>query len=103
MDSPVKDLARIGALLTQARERLAVGSAAEAEASVLEAAALDPRNAQVLDLLAEIHAQAGQPDRARREREQAKQLRREAWQRQVEAEARGHHELLGEPIRHELP
>jgi Tfp pilus assembly protein PilF len=103
MDAPVKDLERIRVLLQGARERLEAGVYAEAEHQAREALQLDPYSPRPADLLAEIARAAGHPEMAQRHAALAKHLREEAWKRDVEAEARGHHDLMGEPTRHELP
>jgi two-component SAPR family response regulator len=103
MDAPLKDLDRIKALLQAAREALQAGRHAEAVQCAREALGLDALNPRPAELLAEIHRAAGQPELAARDAALAKYLREQAWQRQVEAEARGHHDLIGEASRHELP
>jgi len=103
MDAPLKDLERIRALLQSAVAALQAGRHAEAMLSAREAQELDPLNPRPPELLAEIHRAAGKPELAAREADLAKYLRKQAWEREVEAEARGHHDLIGGASRHELP
>ena len=103
MDAPLKDLDRIKVLLQAAQEALQAGRHTEAAQSAREALELDPLNPRPAELLAEIHRAAGKPELAAQDADLAKYLREQAWKRQVEAEARGHHDLIGEASRHELP
>lgn len=103
MESPVKDLERVQALLAQAREHLQAGRLDEAERAALEAQELDPNNPKVPELRAAVSRALGHAELAARHEAQAKHLRDLAWKRAVEAEARGHHDLLGQAARHELP
>jgi Tfp pilus assembly protein PilF len=101
MDAPVKELERLQALQKQAHERLEAGQLDEALASVEEALAIEAKNLRSLALKADVLERKGQAEEAGRLRLIAKQLKREAWERQVEAELRGKHDLMGEAIRHE--
>jgi len=101
MDAPIKELERMQELLGLGRERLEAGHLPEALAAVEEALALEPGNLRSLTLKAEVLERMEQPAEAAALRERIRLLRREAWQREVEAEARGRHDLLGEAIRHE--
>ena len=103
MPAPSKDVERIQALLQAARDHLHERRFPHAEAAAQEALALDPHSPKPAELLAEIARAAGQPEQAERHAALAKHLRDEAWKRAVEAEARGHHDLLGEASRNELP
>ena len=100
MDTPTLDLERITTLLRQAREALGDGRLADAEAAAHQAAALDPKNPRAEDILSEVYRARGEEESARRHDDAAKRLRQEAWQREVEAEARGQHEWMGEAVRH---
>lgn len=101
MDAPTQELAQIRALLKQARAALLDGQPQAALDAAQQVPALDPNNSAARSLMAEACEALGRPEDAQRFRAQEKALKREAWQRQVEAEARGEHELLGEAIRHE--
>ncbi len=103
MDAPLKDLERIRALLLVAREALQAGRHGEAVQAAREAQGLDPHDPHAPELLAEIHRAEGKPELAAREADLAKYLRQQAWQHEVEAEARGHNDLIGGASRHELP
>ena len=101
MDAPVKELGRVEELLTQGRTLLEAGRFAEAIAAADEALGIEPTYLRILTLKADASERLGDQDTAERLRMQVRQIRREAWQRQVEAEIRGHHDMMGEAIRHE--
>lgn len=101
MDAPVKELQQMTQLQTQARKMLDAGRAAEALTAADAALALEPKNLRSLTLKAEALERLGETAPAEQLRLLIKQLKREAWQREVEAEIRGHHDLMGEAIRHE--
>jgi Flp pilus assembly protein TadD len=101
METPGKVVERIAALLEQAREHLGAGRLDPAKAAAREAAGLDRCDARPEELLAEIMRASGDSAAADRHDAAAKNLRLEAWQREVEAEARGHHEWMGTVPRHE--
>ena len=103
MAAPSKDVERIQALLQAARDHLHERRFSHAEAAAQEAHTLDPNSAKPVELLAEVARAAGQTEQAERHAALAKHLRDEAWKRDVEAEARGHHDLLGKASRNELP
>lgn len=101
MDAPISELKQIKELQEQARNGLTSGSLQEALTAVDEALAVEAQNTRSLDLKADILEKMGQDGEAESLRQRVKQLKREAWQRKVEAEARGKHEVMGEAIRHE--
>ncbi|HKI99646.1 MAG TPA: hypothetical protein VKB51_14320 [bacterium] len=101
MDAPVKDLERIEALQQEGRQRLDAGQPAEALRAVEQALVLEPKNLRSLTLKADVLESLHKDDAAQQMRALVKQIKREQWQREVEAEVRGHHELMGEAIRHE--
>lgn len=101
MDAPVRELHRMDELHRQGRELLATGRPQEAAAAAEEALALESDNVRSLTLQADAWEALGQREDAEALRLRIRLLRREAWQREVEAEIRGHHDLLGEAIRHE--
>ncbi len=101
MDAPISELKRIKELQEQARNELTSGSFKEALAAVDEALAVEAQNTRSLDLKADILEKLGQDGEADALRQRVKQLKREAWQRKVEAEARGGHEVMGGATRHE--
>ena len=103
MKAPIKDLETVKRLLEEAREKMAAEAWEEAEKAAREALALDEHHAPAYDLMGEIFEAREMGEEAEQWREKAKLVRRQAWQRQVEAEARGHHEMLGAPGRHEIP
>jgi Tfp pilus assembly protein PilF len=92
------------------RERISAAEACiekqdwEAARQALEAAiAIDALQPKPFDLMAGVLAKQQRGDEAEQFRARAKVLRQEQWQRQVEAEIRGQHELIGGPARHEIP
>lgn len=101
MKAPVKELQQMQQLQQQARQHLEAGHAAEALGAVQAALALEETNLRSLTLKVEALEALGRTDEAGKLRTLVRQLRREAWQRDVEAEIRGHHDLMGEAIRHE--
>lgn len=101
MDAPVKELERIEALQRQARELLDAGRLDEALAATEAALQLEAQNLRSLALKADVLEHMGKVEQGHQLRTLIKHLKREAWQREVEAEIRGHHDLMGEAIRHE--
>ncbi len=101
MESAVSDLKRIEALLQQARASLAADDSGAALTATEQALAIDPRHLRTLALRVKALERAGQSKEARLLSAHLKQLKREAWQREVEAELRGKHDVLGKAIRHE--
>lgn len=99
MDAPVKELERLRALQAATRERQEAGDLDDALAAVEEALALEPSNTTSLTLKAGLLEEMGETEAADTLRRQVKQLKRELWQRQVEAEARGQHEIMGKATR----
>ncbi len=103
MDVPIKELKAIEQWLEAGRQDIAGGRWEKAEAAIREALALDENHPGTYDLMATLFEAQGNEPMAAQWRERARQVRKDAWTRQVEAEARGHHEMLGEPGRHEIP
>jgi thioredoxin-like negative regulator of GroEL len=101
MDAPLKELERLRALHQEARRLLDASRPADARDAAQQALALEADNPRSLALLAEALERLGEAEPAQRLRLQIRQIRRDTWQRQVEAEARGQHDLLGQAIRHE--
>lgn len=103
MDSPKKEIAERDELLERARGLLGEKRLSEAGELVKRALAIDENHPQSCLLMADILAEGGGIEESSLWRCKAADLRKRAWQRKVEAEARGHHELLGEAGRHEIP
>lgn len=103
MESPIREMERKKTLLEQARRWTAQRCWGDAEAALREAVALDPHHPDSYDLMAELLEARGDAERALDWRDKARFVRKQAWQRAVEAEARGTHEVLGTPRRHEIP
>jgi len=101
MDAPIKELERLRALQRLGRERLEAGLPLEALAAAEEALGLEAANLPALALKADALERLQRAEEAAGLRERIRLLRRESWQREVEAELRGRHDLLGEAIRHE--
>ncbi len=103
MKSPRKDLERIKTLHELARVAIAEKRFQAAEEALNEALTLDENHAPSYELMGELLEAQEKPQQAETWRERGRETRKQAWQRQVEAEARGQHEMLGEPGRHEIP
>ena len=103
MTSPGKDVEKIKALLEQGQKDIDGEQWQVAEKAAKEAIALDENQPKSYDLMAKALEGQGKTEDAATWRDKAKLIRREAWQRQVEAEARGGHEVLGDPGRREIP
>lgn len=101
MDAPVKELERMKALWEEGRRLLEHGQLDEALAIANEALAIEEINEHTLTLKAKILEKLGKAKQAEQLRLLVKQIQKEAWQKKVEAEARGQHELMGESVRHE--
>jgi len=103
MDSTTKDL-------EQFRERVAAAQAClerqeweDARRALDAAIAIDPLQPKPFDLMADVLSHLNRGEQSEAFRTRAKLLRQEQWKRQVEAEIRGQHELIGAPARHEIP
>ena len=103
MESPKQIVEQIAGFLEESRASTAKEEWQGAQAAVEQALLLDENHAPSYDAMADVFDAMGQADKAAQWRDKSKLVRKQAWQRQVEAEARGHHELLGEPGRHEIP
>lgn len=103
MDSPRQDLETFRKRMDEAQAAAAAGLWADARRALEQAIALDPLQPKPLEALADVMRNLHDPDRAEELRQRAKTLRQEQWQRQVEAEIRGQHELIGSAARHEIP
>lgn len=87
--------------LNAARSLLKAGQLGAAEATLREAALLDPVAPQPVELLAKVLEAQGHSAESAKLALRAKALRKQAWARQVEADVRGHHALMGTAIQHE--
>ena len=103
MDSPGKDVEQFDRLMAEAAAAMEGQNWTEAQAALDQAVAIDPLQPKSYELLAEVCVGLHDSDQAERYRTRAKAIRQEQWQRQVEAEVRGQHEVLGKPSRHEIP
>ncbi|MCZ6748676.1 MAG: hypothetical protein O7D96_05240 [SAR324 cluster bacterium] len=99
MDSPVKDIERIDRLMAEAAETMEGQRWDEAQTALEQVRAIDPLQPKTYDLLADVCDGLNDPGQAGRHRSRAKAIRQEQWQRQVEADVRGGHEILGDPSR----
>ena len=103
METPIKEIEHRKQLLEEARLHLAEGKLDMARKLALEAIPLDEFCAQSFELLAEISDLERHSDEAAQWRQKAKDVRYEVWKKGVEAEVRGHHDVLGTAVRHEIP
>jgi len=101
MDAPVKELEQLEALHKKARDFIEKKAFEEADLLLKEALQIEANNPRTLDLMAKSALGKGDEDKAGQLKAQADMLRKEAWQKQVEAEIRGHHEVMGEAVRKE--
>lgn len=90
-------------LLAQARQNLDESKTQEAEKIVLDAIKIDEMAPEPYDFLEEIYLLKGNHQKANEYKQIAQAIRKKVWGNQVEAEIRGHHEMLGEASRHEIP
>jgi len=102
MDAP-KDLKRLNELKESARALMGKRQLDEAEAALREAMEIDEHDPQPLNLMAELLQARGDEKQALQYLARAKQIRQRNWEREVEADARGHHEVMGQRYRHEIP
>ena len=103
MSDLVKDMEAISDLIEESRS-LIDNENWEAAAAILEKVVeLDPNQPKSYDLLADTWEKLGQAQKAQSSRSHAKAIREERWKREVEAEARGQHEMMGKASRHEIP
>ena len=103
MKSPVKDMEAIRALIDESRA-LSDNENWKAAAAVLEKVVeMDPNQPKSHDLLADAWEKLGETRKAQSSRSHAKAIREDKWKREVEAEARGHHEIMGKASRHDIP
>lgn len=103
MDAPVNELQRLEELVNRGRSALEEGRIQDALAAADEALEIEPTYLRILALKADALEKQGDTETAEHLRTQVREIRREAWKRQVEAEVRGQHDLMGSAIRHELP
>lgn len=103
MDAPVKELEALRTLLEQAGRLLDEAQWTHAQHLLEQAVAIDEKDPRACELMARACAGLNRAEEAETHRNRARALRRAAWQAQVEAEARGKHELLGEKVRREIP
>ena len=103
MDAPVKDLESMKILLENAKKLLIERDYKGAEAGAREVLELDPHSVKAFKLLGDIYEAIGHITEAKQHRKMAEEIKKERWMRQVESEIRGKHEILGTPLRRELP
>ena len=103
MDGLGKDLEAFRQRVQEARAAIEAKRWSEAKHALEAALSIDPLEPRPYDLLASVMEGLHDPDQAEALRRRAKTLRQERWQREVEAEVRGQHELIGGPARHEIP
>lgn len=103
MESAKHILEKINVLLQDAHGKIAAQDWDAAQAAIESALKLDEHHAPSYEGMAHLFEAKGDAEQSAEWREKSQLVRKQAWQRQVEAEARGHHDLLGEPGRHEIP
>jgi two-component SAPR family response regulator len=103
MNAPVKELQALATLREQCRGFLEEGRLEEAAVAAQQMLRLDENRPRTYELMAEIAGRKGDDAGAASLRARAAALRKEAWQRKVEAELRSRHEVMGEAIKHEMP
>jgi Tfp pilus assembly protein PilF len=103
MDSTAKELEAFRERLGAAQACLARQDWEGARRALDDAIAIDPLQPKPFDLMADVLSHLNRGEESATFRTRAKLLRQEQWKRQVEAEVRGQHELIGAPARHEIP
>ena len=103
MESPAKEFEAYNQLLREAQTCLDEKLWEEAKSKLERAAEIDPLQAKPLAMLAEVYDGLGDGKQSDTLRARAKAIREEKWKREVEAELRGRHDMLGETSRHETP
>ncbi|MDH4121463.1 MAG: tetratricopeptide repeat protein [Deltaproteobacteria bacterium] len=103
MDVPVKELEQINGWMEQARTLESQKKWNEAREVLEKVLAIDPRNDKAFEHLGRVYDGLGDAQKGASFHARAKSLREEKWEREVEAEMRSHHEVIGEPNRREIP
>ena len=103
MKAPIKELKELQKLVEQAREAISTGKLDAAEETLRKAFTIDDRHIPAVEMMAALFEARGKNHQAEQWRARVKAIRLENWERQVEAEARGRHEVMGEVVRHEIP
>ena len=96
MESPAKDIEAYNQWLREAQTCLDGKRWEEAKSKLERAAEIDPLQAKPLAMLAEVYDGLEDGKQADTLRARAKAIREEKWKREVEAEVRGRHDVLGE-------
>ena len=99
--APLEEWKELQDLQERSRKLLEEGRYDEVLQTVQEAIGLEENNIASLRIKAVALRGLGRGEDARQLESRVQQLRKKAWQRQVEAELRGRHEVMGEAIRHE--
>lgn len=95
MESHGKVIEEMKALREESGQLLEAGKVEEALSKVEEALALEENNQKSLTLKAAILEKQGDSNAAETLRARVALIKKEAWQKKVEAEARGQHEVVG--------
>ena len=103
MDSTAKELREFRDMLGSAQTCLERQDWEGARRALDSAIDIDPLQPKPFDLMADVLSHLNRGEESQAFRTRAKLLRQEQWKRQVEAEVRGQHELIGGPARHEIP
>jgi len=103
MGSPAADYQKLKDLMAEAKGHIANKDWKQAIAVLDAAVTLDTKFDHPHDLLAVVYDNLNEAEKAQHQRQIAKNLRKEHWEREVEADIRSHHDMMGEMIRHEIP
>ena len=95
MESHGKVIEKMKALREESSQLLAAGQMDDALIKVEEALAMEENNQNSLTLKADILEKKGDSKEAETLRARVKLIKKEVWQKKVEAEARGQHEVMG--------
>lgn len=103
MTTPSEEVRTFTGLMQAARDFIDQKRWNDALDVLKKATELDRLHPGPYEHLGTVYEALGQPEEARFYRSRAKAIREEIWKREVEAEIRGHHEMIGEASRHEIP
>ncbi|MDH4224485.1 MAG: hypothetical protein OEW12_02425 [Deltaproteobacteria bacterium] len=103
MEAPTKELAEIKEFLTKATHFMEAEKWEDARGVLESAQAIDPNNAHICDMLTEVYKGLGDDEQVEVFHARAADIRKHNWEKEVEAEIRGRHDVMGGAARHEIP